>query len=64
MQPHKGLAVLEHLDAPAGHRLPPAKQKTRRVAAGRSMWIAQRLECADHQLAPIYVPVGDNMVMQ
>ena len=27
---HQGLAVLVHLDAPAGHRLPPAKRQTKR----------------------------------
>ncbi|KIN89351.1 hypothetical protein PO78_1561 [Thauera sp. SWB20] len=33
---HQGLAVLVHLDAPAGHRLPPAEQKGSRIAMDRS----------------------------
>ena len=31
---HQGLAVLVHLDAPAGHRLPPAEQKRQQGSDG------------------------------
>jgi hypothetical protein len=67
---HQGLAVLVHLDAPAGHRLPPAEQKGSRVAMDRSRsrrpseW--KWLHYADPALASMcrsatgsYVPITD-----